>query len=76
MTFDAEGSAVARFYFDRHDQARVIRDDEGNKFRGPKAAIQRSVRSAAAIGTSRLVKGEFTDVVIASGTNVTGGSSP
>jgi hypothetical protein len=65
MSFHAEGNAVARFYFDRHNQARVIRDDGGNEFRSPEAAIQRAARSAAAIGTSRLVKDEFTDVVIA-----------
>jgi hypothetical protein len=57
--------AVARYYFDIQDGAQVVRDDEGSEFDSLDAAVSGAARSAAEIGTSRLVRGDFSDVVIA-----------
>jgi hypothetical protein len=60
-----EEMTMARYYFDLHDGTQVIRDDEGTEFDSLDAAVQGAARSAAEIGTSRLVKGDLSDVVIA-----------
>jgi hypothetical protein len=59
-----EEVAVARYYFDIQDGSTLMRDDEGSAFDSLDAAVQAAARSAAEIGTSRLVKGEFSDVVV------------
>jgi hypothetical protein len=41
-----------------------VRDDEGAEFDNLEAAVQAAARSAAEIGTSRLAKGDTSDVVI------------
>jgi hypothetical protein len=41
-----------------------VRDDEGAEFDSLEAAVQAAARSAAEIGTSRLAKGDTSDVVI------------
>jgi hypothetical protein len=56
--------AVARYYFDIHDGAQSVRDDEGSDFDSLDAAVQAAARSAAEIGTNRLAKGDTSDVVI------------
>jgi hypothetical protein len=56
--------AVARYYFDIADGAQSIRDDEGAEFDSLDAAVQAAARSVAEIGTSRLAKGDTSDVVI------------
>jgi hypothetical protein len=55
---------VARYYFDIHDGAHSVRDDEGSDFRSLGAAVPAATRSAAEIGTDRLAKGDTSDVVI------------
>ena len=55
---------MPRFYYDIHDQAGLLRDDEGSEFDSLDAAVQGATRSAAEIGTSQLVKGDVRDVVI------------
>ncbi len=59
-----EGTRVARYYFDIQDQEQVVHDDEGTEFGSLDAAVQGTMRSAAEIGTSRLAKGDTSDVVI------------
>jgi hypothetical protein len=39
-------------------------DDEGSEFDSLEAAVQGAARSAAEIGTGRLVKGDTSDVII------------
>jgi hypothetical protein len=56
--------AVARYYFDIQNGARVVPDDEGAEFDSLDAAVQSAARSAAEIGTGRLAKGDTSDVVI------------
>jgi hypothetical protein len=56
--------AVARYYLDVHDGAQIVRDDEGSEFDSLDAAVQGAARSAAEIGTSRLVKGDLSDVIV------------
>ena len=56
--------ALARYYFDIQDEAQVVQDDEGAEFDSLDAAVQGAARSAAEIGTSRLAKGDTSDVVI------------
>jgi hypothetical protein len=56
--------ALARYYFDIQDGAQVMQDDEGAEFDSLDAAVQAAARSAAEIGTSRLAKGDTSDVVI------------
>ncbi|PVE23649.1 hypothetical protein DC522_14455 [Microvirga sp. KLBC 81] len=41
---------MARYYFDIHDGAQVVRDDEGSEFDSLEAAVQGAARSAAEIG--------------------------
>jgi hypothetical protein len=55
---------VARYYLDIHDGAQLVRDDEGSEFDSLDVAVQVAARSAAEIGTSRLAKGDTSDVVI------------
>jgi hypothetical protein len=55
---------VVRYYFDIHDGAQSVRDDEGSEFDSLDAAVQAAARSAAEIGTDRLAKGEISEVVI------------
>ena len=55
---------MARYYFDVQDGKPLVRDDEGAEFDSLEAAVQAAARSAAEIGTSRLAKGNFSDVVI------------
>jgi hypothetical protein len=55
---------VARYYFDVQNGKPPIRDDEGAEFDSLDAAVQAAARSAAEIGTSRLAKGDTSDVVI------------
>jgi hypothetical protein len=44
--------------------AHRVRDDEGSDLDSLDAAVQAAARSAAAIGTGRLVRGDTSDVVI------------
>jgi hypothetical protein len=55
---------VARYYFDVQNGKPPVRDDEGAEFDSLEAAVHAAARSAAEIGTSRLAKGDTTDVVI------------
>jgi hypothetical protein len=55
---------VARYYIDIHDGEQLVRDDEGSEFDSLDAAVQGAARSAAEIGTSRLAKGDTSDVII------------
>jgi hypothetical protein len=55
---------VARYYLDIHDGEQLVRDDEGSEFDSLDVAVQVAARSAAEIGTSRLAKGDTSDVVI------------
>ena len=55
---------MARYYFDIHDGAQSVQDDEGAEFDSLDAAVQAAARSAAEIGASRLAKGDTSDVVI------------
>ena len=56
---------MARYYFDVQNGKPLVRDDEGAEFDSFEAAVQAAARSAAEIGTSRLAKGDISDVVIA-----------
>ena len=56
---------MARYYFDVQNGKPLVRDDEGSEFDSLEADVQAAARSAAEIGTSRLAKGNFSDVVIA-----------
>jgi uncharacterized protein DUF6894 len=56
---------VARYYFDLQNGKLLVRDDESTEFDSLDAAVQAAARSAAEIGTSRLARGDFSDVVIA-----------
>jgi hypothetical protein len=55
---------VARYYFDVQNGKPLVRDDEGTEFDSFEAAVQAAARSAAEIGTSRLAKGDTSDVVL------------
>ncbi len=55
---------MVRYYFDIHDGAHSLRDDEGSDFHSLDDAVQAATRSAAEIGTDRLAKGDTSDVVI------------
>ena len=55
---------MARYYFDVQNGKPLVRDDEGAEFETPEAAVHAAARSAAEIGTSRLAKGNTSDVVI------------
>ena len=55
---------MARYYFDVQNGKPLVRDDEGAEFDSLEAAVQAAARSAAEIGTSRLAKGDTSDVVI------------
>jgi hypothetical protein len=55
---------LARYYFDIRDGEQLMRDDEGSEFESLDAAVHGAARSAAEIGTTRLIKGDFSDVVI------------
>jgi hypothetical protein len=55
---------VARSYFDIHDGAQSVRDDDGAEFDSLDAAVQAAARSAGEIGTGRLERGDTRDVVI------------
>jgi hypothetical protein len=55
---------VARYYLDIHDGEQLVRDEEGSAFDSLDAAVHGAARSAAEIGTSRLAKGDTSDVVI------------
>jgi hypothetical protein len=51
---------MARYYFDVQSGKPLVRDDEGAEFDSLEAAVQ----AAAEIGTSRLARGDTSDVVI------------
>ena len=55
---------MARYYFDIHDGAQGVRDDDGAEFDSLDAAVQAATRSAAEIGTGQLARGDTRDVVI------------
>ena len=55
---------MPRFHFDVQDNGSVLADDEGSEFESMDAAMHAAARSAAEIGTDRLAKGDFRDVVI------------
>jgi hypothetical protein len=55
---------MARYYFDVQNGKPPVRDDEGAEFDSLDAAVHAAARSAAEIGTSRLAKGDTSDVVI------------
>jgi hypothetical protein len=55
---------LARYYLDIRDGKQLLRDDEGAEFDSLDAAVRGAARSAAEIGTGRLVKGNTSDVVI------------
>jgi hypothetical protein len=55
---------MARYYFDVQNGKPPMRDDEGAEFDSLDAAVQAAARSAAEIGTSRLAKGDTSNVVI------------
>jgi alpha-D-ribose 1-methylphosphonate 5-triphosphate synthase subunit PhnH len=58
------GAAMVRYYLDVHDGEELVRDEEGSEFARVDAAVQAAARSAAEIGTSRLARGDTSDVVI------------
>ncbi|WP_262027920.1 DUF6894 family protein [Microvirga sp. Mcv34] len=55
---------MARYYFDVHDGAQLVRDEDGSDFESADAAVQAAARSAAEIGQGRMARGDFSDVVI------------
>ncbi len=55
---------MARYYIDIRDGEQLVRDDEGFEFDSPGAAMRAAARSATEIGTSKLAKGDTSDVVI------------
>lgn len=55
---------MPRFYFDVRDDRSVIKDDEGSELQSVDAAVHAAARSAAEVGTGRLAKGDFRDVVV------------
>lgn len=55
---------MARYYFDLHDGAQSVRDDDGAEFDSPEAAVRAATRSATEIGTNRLGRGDTSAVVI------------
>ena len=55
---------MARYYFDVQNGKPLVRDDEGTEFDSLEAAVHAAARSAAEIGTSRLARGDTSDVVI------------
>jgi hypothetical protein len=55
---------MARYYLDIRDGEQLSRDDEGTEFASLDAAVHGAARSAAEIGTGRLTRGDFSDVVI------------
>ena len=56
---------MARYFFDVQNGKPPLHDDEGAEFDSLDAAVQVAARSAAEIGTSRLARGDVSDVVIA-----------
>jgi GNAT superfamily N-acetyltransferase len=58
------GSGMVRYYFDVRKDGNVLRDDEGSEAESLDAAVHAAARSAAELGTGRLARGDFTDVVI------------
>jgi hypothetical protein len=55
---------MARYYFDVQSGKPPVRDDECAEFDSLEAAVHAAARSAAEIGTSRLAKGDTSNVVI------------
>ncbi len=55
---------MAHYYFEIREGTEFVRDDKGSEFDNLDAAVQGAARSAAEIGTSRLVKGDLSDVLI------------
>ena len=55
---------MARYYFDVQNGKPPMHDDEGAEFDSLDVAVQAAARSAAEIGTSRLAKGDTSNVVI------------
>ena len=55
---------MTRYYFDVRNGKPPLHDDEGAEFDSVDGAVQAAARSAAEIGTSRLAKGDTSDVVI------------
>ena len=56
---------MARYFFDVQNGKPPLHDDDGAEFDSLDAAVQAAARSAAEIGTSRLARGDVSDVVIA-----------
>jgi hypothetical protein len=55
---------MALYYFDIRKGTALMQDDEGSEFASQEAAAQGAARSAAEIGTDRLAKSDFSDVVV------------
>ena len=55
---------MAHYYFDVQNGKPLVRDDDGAEFDNLDAAVQAAARSAAEIGTSRLAKGDRSDVIL------------
>lgn len=55
---------MPRFYFDVHDGADLMRDDDGSEFASVDAAIQGAITSVGEIGRNVLAKGRTSDVAI------------
>jgi hypothetical protein len=55
---------LARYYFCIYEGNELVPDEEGSEFASREAAVQGAARAAAEIGTSRLAKGDLSDVVI------------
>ena len=55
---------MARYYFDVHHGPQRLHDDEGSEFTSLDVAMRAAARSATEIGTNRLAKGDYSDVVI------------
>jgi hypothetical protein len=64
MSYPRKDRTVPRYYFDLYEGVELMRDEEGSAFDSLDAAVQGAARSAAEIGTNRLAKGDFTDVVL------------
>jgi hypothetical protein len=55
---------MGHYYFDVRDGEQIVPDTVGSEFGSPDDAVQRAARAAAEIGTTRLVKGDFSDVIV------------
>lgn len=55
---------MALYYFDTHTRDQSVRDDEGNEFESPDAAMKAAARSAAEIGTHEVMTGDPDGIVV------------